>query len=432
VKERLVTLGLALGAFALFYALFVPKPNVAAEAIAWPTSIETRAAGYQALWRWLQSRGIPVVSLRDRYGRLAQQGAPDSGNILITTLPQQLPFRPDEAESLDQWLERGNTLLVMAAMDDTPAWALRSPGDVRGALQRMTGLSFDVVRNATPPADTASNTSRAEALRQAVQQLIAPQRSSIVAKGAHPLFSQVRSLATQSEYPASRWSAHSTDGSAVLEIGERSDRAEGSATAEPAVWLKRNGQGQIIVVAFASPFSNALIGEQDNARLLANIVAWSRAGRGAVLFDDAHQGLVSYYDAKAFFADSRLHRTLLWICALWLVFVLGWQRLRPHSDSWNPVDVTTFIKVTGGFIAGRVGVNRTGQRLCENFFNRIRQRLALPQNGLPLWDWLDAQASIPARELAQLRRLHALAQTRQRINLIQLQNCLTTIMGILK
>jgi hypothetical protein len=218
----------------------------------------------------------------------------------------------------------------------------------------------------------------------------------------------------------------------VLEIGERSDRAEGSATAEPAVWLKRNGQGQIIVVAFASPFSNALIGEQDNARLLANIVAWSRAGRGAVLFDDAHQGLVSYYDAKAFFADSRLHRTLLWICALWLVFVLGWQRLRPHSDSWNPVDVTTFIKVTGGFIAGRVGVNRTGQRLCENFFNRIRQRLALPQNGLPLWDWLDAQASIPARELAQLRRLHALAQTRQRINLIQLQNCLTTIMGILK
>jgi hypothetical protein len=262
-----------------------------------------------------------------------------------------------------------------------------------------------------------------------VRALLEPQRGQILAKGSHPLIAGVGSIATASAYPASRWRLISTDGSAPLELGVRADRAEGSSAAEPAVWLKRHGQGQIIVLAYASPFSNALIGQQDNARLMANIVGWSLTGGGAVLFDDAHQGLVNYYDGKAFFADPRLHRTLLWICALWLLFVLGWQRLRPRANEWNPVDVTTFIKVTGGFIAGKVAANLVGQRLCANFFNRIRQRLALPQDGLPVWDWLAAQASVPARELARLRELYERAHGRQRLDLVQLQNCLSKITG---
>jgi hypothetical protein len=198
------------------------------------------------------------------------------------------------------------------------------------------------------------------------------------------------------------------------------------------MWLKHYGQGQIIVLGFASPFSNGLIGQQDNARLFANIIAWSRAGGGALLFDDAHQGLVNYYDAKKFFADPRLHRSLLWICALWLVFVLGWQRLRPHTEGWNPVDVTTFIKATGSFFAGKVAPNLVGQRLCENFFNGVRQRLALPQDGMPVWGWLEAHASISAQDLDQLRRLHERTHSRRNVDLIQLQNCLKTITGSIK
>ena len=42
-----------------------------------------------------------------------------------------------------------------------------------------------------------------------------------------------------------------------------------------------------------------------------------------MIIDDAHQGLVSFYDPDKFFGDSRLHRTLLWLLGLWLVFVLG-------------------------------------------------------------------------------------------------------------
>jgi hypothetical protein len=122
----------------------------------------------------------------------------------------------------------------------------------------------------------------------------------------------------------------------------------------------------------------------------------------------------------------------LWIFLLWLLFLLGWQRLRPRADGWNPVDVTTIIKVTGGFIAGRVPECVAAQRLCANFFNRLRQRLALPLNGLPVWEWLATQAVVPASDLEQLRQLHARAQGRQHVDLVRLQNCLTKMMGNLK
>jgi hypothetical protein len=431
VKDRLVTLALALGAFVLFYALFVPKPAGNADAIALPVSSEGRDAGYQGIWRWLKAQDIQVISFRDRYGGLAQQKLPANGNLMITTLPHKVPARDDEALRLDEWVGQGNTLLVMAALDDTPAWAARANADFLNTLKRLTGLSFREIKEDPPDAATDESTRTTRSLRQAVQRLLAPEQDSIVARGSHPLLDGVASIATQSEYPASRWTAHSAD-FLVLELGERADMAAGSAAAEPAMWLRRYGQGQIIVLAFASPISNALIGEVGNARLFANIVAWSGAAQGAVLFDDSHQGLVDYYDAKAFFADSRLHRTLLWLGLLWLLFVLGWQRLRPHGDGWKPVDVTNLIHVTGGFLASRIAPNLVGQRLCGNFFNRIRQRLALPQNGEPVWDWLHTQASVPAAELERLRQLHARTLTSKRVNLVTLQNCLARITGNLK
>lgn len=421
MKERVTTLALALGAFVLFYTLFVPKPADDANRIALPVSTEGQDAGYQGVWRWLQSRDIPVVSFRDRYGALDQQPAP-TGNLLISTLPHKAPARADEARELDAWLQQGNTLLVMAALNDTPPWALGAPLDFINTLTRLTGLRFR-----TLPQPDRDETSAARTIRRAVQQLVEPQSAVITPRGTHALLDGVRTVVAQSEYPASRWTAAAT-GPLALELGDAAS-ANGIDAAEPAIWLLRQGQGQIIVVAFASPFSNALIGEQDNARLLANIVAWSRGPDGAVLFDDAHQGLVGFYDARAFFADPRLHRTLLWLGLLWLLFVLGWQRLRPHADAWQPADVTGFIQVTGDFLAGRIRPGAAAQRLFANFFNAIRQRLALPQDGQPLWDWLGAHASIAEADLRQLRQLHARAQAGQRINLVQLHNCLTKTAG---
>jgi preprotein translocase subunit SecG len=172
-----------------------------------------------------------------------------------------------------------------------------------------------------------------------------------------------------------------------------------------------------------------VIGEQDNARLLANLIVWSRGGAGTVIFDDAHQGAVTYYDAKAFFKDPRLHRTIAWMVLLWFVFVLGIQRLRSRQVDWNPVDVTAFVAGSGEFFAATLTSATAGARLLANFFNSIRCRLGLVQDGTPEWEWLSAQAGVAARDLEELRRLHERAQAGRSVDLVRLQNLLVRLHG---
>jgi hypothetical protein len=433
MRDRLITLLLAVGALALFYMVMVPKPADPSRVPSQPVSIDIRGDGYQALWRWLEAQHIRTVSFRDRYDKLLAPGLPASGNLLITTLPHQAPVRGKELDELDGWIARGNTLLLVAAMDDTPRWSLGIGPDFLPVLSRMSGLAFAELRPPKPADGNAgsanASSSVTKSAQRALQSLLQPQRGSIVPRTGHPLLEGVASIATESAYPAARWVASGNRGALALELGDRTDHVAGITRPEPALWLQPRGEGQVIVLAYASPFTNAVVGRDDNARLFANIVAWSAGRNGAVLFDDAHQGLVNYYDPKAFFGDHRLHRTLLWMLLLWLLFVVGWQRMRAPASSWNPVDVTTFIKVTGGFLAARSGANAAALRLLGNFFNRIRQRLALPQDGEPVWDWLAAQATVPPAELARLRSLHARALARERIDLVQLQNCLTGITG---
>jgi hypothetical protein len=443
LKERLVTLGLALCALALFYVLFLPKPPPPGALPAMPLSTESGSNGYQAAWRWLRAQRIPVLALRERYDRLNSAAAPfaPTGNVLLTTLPHKLPARAGEATQLDVWVERGNTLLVMAALDDTPLWTL---GDSRlvETLGRMTRLKFNVIDEERPtkaPGAAANSAAgKGDAANSAAGQrarisqryrnavlnaFLESSRSTIEPRGAHPLLADVHSVQVVSELPASRWRASPMDRSAFLQIGQI------AGNGDPAIWLRRQGNGQVITFAVASIFSNQLIGDADNARLLSNLVAWSLRSGGTFIFDDAHQGSVSYYDAKAFFADSRLHRSLGWIVFLWFVFVLGVQRLRARPRDWNPVDVTAFVAMSGDFCASILPPPAVGARLFENFFNGIRRRLHWAENGAPMWEWLSARAGVSIGELAELRRLHARMHAGRRVDLVRLQTILSRMQG---
>jgi hypothetical protein len=443
-----VTLGLAFCALALFYVFFLPKPPPPGALPAMPLSTESGSNGYQAAWRWLRAQRIPVLALRERYDRLNSTDAPfaPTGNVLLTTLPYKLPPRAGESTQLDLWVERGNTLLVMAALDDTPLWTL---GDSRllETLGRMTRLKFKVIDDepSTKAPGAAANGAAANGvpgkgeagkgdagLRARISQryrnaalnaFLESSKSTIEPRGAHPLLADVHSVHVVSELPAARWRASPMDRSAVLQIGQI------AGNGDPAIWLRRQGNGQVITFAVASIFSNQLIGAADNARLLSNLVAWSLRSGGTFIFDDAHQGSVSYYDAKAFFADSRLHRSLGWIVFLWFVFVLGVQRLRARPRDWNPVDITAFVAMSGDFCASLLPPPAVGARLFENFFNSIRRRLHRAENGAPMWEWLSAQAGVSIGELAELRRLHARLHAGRRIDLVRLQTILSRMQG---
>ena len=424
MKERLVTLGLALGALSLFYVLFLPKPEPAGSPPSMPLSGDSRSSGYQAAWRWLEAQRIPVLALRDRYDVLNSPEAAfkPTGNVMFTTLPHALPVRPQEATQLDAWVARGNTLVVLAALDDTPLWAL---GDTKlvEAVGRLTRLKFAVIKGEkSKDAAGGRPRDRKKSLSSMVTGLLQSENVAIEPRGDHPLMADVHSVQVVSELPASRWRATPMDRAAVLQIGQIADNAD------PAVWLRREGRGEIITFAVASIFGNQAIGERDNARLLSNLVGWSLNG-GAVIFDDAHQGSVSYYDAKAFFRDPRLHRTLGWIVFLWFVFVLGVQRLRLRPRDWNPTDITAFVAVSGEFLASTLPPGAVGTRLFENFFNVIRRRIGLTPDGSPVWEWLSAQAGAAPAEVAQLRRLHQRIQAGRRVDLTRLQSILSQLQG---
>jgi hypothetical protein len=421
LRDRLVTFALALGALALFYILLFPKPAAPDGAAALPVSTETAASGYQAAWRWLAHEQVPVVSWRERYYGLGAPDAsrPETGNILLTTLPHRLPSGALEAGRLDAWVERGNTLVVLAALDDTPAWALLYDRKLLEAVSRLTRLKFTAAagEERKPSADSSHPVS------SLLNAATSTPGSIITPVSAHPLFDGVRSVQVFSDFPASRWRATSMDQAAVLPIGQVQE------TGDAAIWLRKQGNGQVITFAVASVFSNQAIGERDNAQLLSNLVAWSRGPGGAVMFDDAHQGLVDYYDAKAFFADPRLHRTLAWIVLLWFVFVLGLQRLPPRIASWNPTDVTAFVAITGDFFAATLPPSAAGARLLVNFFNSIHRRLGQDEDGSPEWHWLSKQAGIPPDMLSELRRAYARIQAAQRVDLVRLQNLLSQVRG---
>ena len=344
MKERLITLGLALAALLCFYALFFPKP-IPRAAQSLPLSTEAGPDGYLAAWRWLAAAQVPLGSLRYRYPRLgdAALSGVSEGNVLIMTLPQRLPFQSAEWKSLDEWVGRGNTLVVLAGLDDTPRW-MEPRADPQLALQRISHIRF-----------TAEKAEDDWGLRD----LLEPRRIEFVPRGEHPLLNGVQSMYAVSDLPAGRWRAHSTDNSMPLAIARRSDANQS------VLWLKAAGRGQIIVCAFATPFSNRAIGQADNAQLLSNIVAWTRAPSGSVIFDDAHQGLVDFYDASAFFGDPRLHRTLLWLLLLWLVFVLNLAEfyalqswlptiLTGLGHSLNTVALATSLTTVGGIVAAFV------------------------------------------------------------------------------
>jgi hypothetical protein len=431
MKDRLLTLALALGAFAAFYVVLAPRPATPQERVTRPLSTEAGPNGYLGIRRWLDAEQIPVVSFRERYGELAAAtpGTP-AGNLLITTAPHVYPLRTSEAAPLRSWIEAGNTLLVLAGLSDTPEWSMGEGLDLEFTvhMQTMTSLRFTQIAEAAAEQPAGADDQQAapspRTTMVAMMRLVEPQRSESAPNGTHPLLDGVQSILAVSEFPSARWQA-SSDRAVVLEL------ASDHESRVPALWLLPFGDGQVIVSAYGSIFTNKVIGERDNARLLANITRWSLGDRGRVLIDDAHQGLVSFYDPDKFYGDSRLHRSLLWLLALWLVFVLGPRRLRATTATWSPLDVTSFVRATGGFMARVLRPAAVGQRLLANFFNEIRGRLGLSLDGAPVWEWLAARGAVPTGDLDRLQELHRRAAARQRIDLAELHDLIARVRALL-
>jgi hypothetical protein len=430
MKERLTSLMLAGAALACFYALFLPHARAPTQKVTRPLSTEAGPNGYLGLTKWLQAEGRVPWSLRQRYGRLDElTRSQDTGNLLIATTPQLYPIRQSEVEPLQAWIERGNTLLVLAGLSDTPDWSMGEGVDT-GFLYHLRLMTSLGVAQIVPEKQgdggsqqSADAKSRARAAAAALAKLATPEQIEILARAPHPLMQGVSALADTSEYPSAKWKIATSEGP-VLELAyERQTQA-------PALWLLRYGDGKIIVSAFANLFTNKVIGQRDNAQLLANIVNTSTAAGGHVILDDAHQGLVAFYDPTAFFGDKRLHSTLWLLLLLWLVFVVSSQPLRSQHVRWEPLDVGAFVRATGGFMARVLTPAAAARRLFENFFADIRRAVGMTHSEIP-WEWLHSQAQLPSAQLEEMQALYSRAHAGGKLDVVRLQNLLTEARSLL-
>ena len=226
-----------------------------------------------------------------------------------------------------------------------------------------------------------------------------PIRSKLVANRPHPYLEAVQRAVGLSDFPPMHWSIKVPRDGFMLAL------AHEEATKDGALWVRPLGAGTIIVSGFASLFSNRALGLEDNARLLANIVASTTTPAGAVIFDDEHQGLSAVYDPAKFYKDGRLYATLGIIAAVWLVWVLGGTQLPAPATRVPAPQETQLVRDTGLFLARVLRPAAAARRLFENFFLGIRGVLHDGRDAeeAALWAWLEQHPRLATSDVAQLK-----------------------------
>ena len=413
MKERLITLICALGALALFFTMFLhqdPHGFGGAE-VPRPTTEERGSNGYQAAMQWLEEEGIRTRSLRERYDRLPKKGLSATGNVLIVTLPAIAVFKTDEFRPLDHWVREGNTLVVLAALSDTPDWAFSFGGMTGGDLNLLTGLEFESSKNRESrmrkPVLGKSPEGKEPVVRLPVH-YPEPRRETLIPNRDHAYFNGVHQVIALTDYESPPWTVKVPYEGFVLALANERETGEG------VLWTRPLGNGRIVVSGLGTIFTNRALGLADNARLLSNLVTTNLGSAGAVLFDDVHQGLGANYDPAKFYRDSRLHMTIAIGVVLWLSWVLGATRLRfPTSRAPVPREVE-LVRATGGFLARVLTPAGAARRMFEHFLKRRP------------WELLERQPRIAAADLTQLKSWYSQLGT-VRVPLVSLHNLMVKI-----
>ncbi len=367
-----------------------------------PTSVEPGPNGYLALRDWLHAGGVATASHRQRLASLATTH-PENGDLFITTMPHQAWMHYHEFETLRSWVSAGNTLLVLAALNDTPDWSMGidKTASLLEHLQTLTGMAFEMATDAD-----------GNEIRTGF-----PARETIVKLGAidaHPLAVAIDVLEGVTDSPSSTWQATSAGDQPRLRLAV-------AEAGTDAIWQIPHGRGRIFVVALGSLLTNRVIGRADNRVFIANLVRHHLAPGGTVIFDDMHQGLSSLYDPSAFFSDPRLYASLAFVIGLWFVYIVGtWNRLAPARQENGQPRQQDFIRAVGGFLARKLNPVDAGRLAFASWFAAFEGRSVAFEE--PPWRRLDANPALDKALLAELKADHARLLAGRKVNLKQLHN----------
>jgi hypothetical protein len=406
MNERLITAAGALLALMLIVGLFL-QPG-AEPPVTRPTSAELGPNGYRVLEAWLTVEGVPVQSVRERLGFLSEDHT--AGNVFLTTLPHEKPLHENEIVELLSWIARGNTLLILAALNDTPDWSLLPDSSaVIEDLQQLAGATFEAAID-----EQGDMLLLGELFQQTEVELQAVRYD-------HPLTRDIGALRAHSDSTASIWMP------ATDSVSPGSPFIREKTSGLDAGWVDSHGDGHIVTFAVGSIFTNRALTAADNRVLLSNLIHWHMKPGGRALFDDFHQGLSNLYDPEAFYSDSRVGRTILFILLFWFVYVVGTQnRLGSLRSSSSAPRQGEFVAALGGFLARKVSRIDTARLMYERWFEELRERGILRQDASP-WACLADSPLVDDKDLGRLRAMHQQLQTGGKVDLRQLHNQIQSI-----
>lgn len=415
MSDRWLTLLGALGALLLLgMLLYSPQSS---KSVSRPTLEDSGSNGYLGLRYWLEETGLDVRSHQLRWQNLQQdKQLPAAGNILVTTMPYRKNLRRPEVESIQHWLAQGNTLLILAALNDTPDWtmdtSLAASGDVIADLEALTELIFSAELDDENEEVTAGD------VFESVEHNYRPLPE-------HPLMHGVDRLVAVSDWITSVW-APNLDGSDQFVLSMAYAEEHGV----DALWELPRGEGRILVNASSSFFSNRMLGEADNARFFSNIMAWHLSPGSAVIFDDFHQGLSQLYDPEDFYADPRLRNTLWFILGFWLLYLVGGSaRLAPLRKRLKVAHQADLVAATGSLMSRKLHDSEAGRAMVENWVLDLQRGGQLPAVGFvsPPWDLMQSMPLMDHSALRAIRDSYARLGRGEKVDLSALHNNILTL-----
>jgi len=414
MKDRSITFIGALLSVLVVVMLIMPPTDPSKARVSKPTSTDRGEFGLKGLKTWADANQIPTLSLRKRFDAFVdEQTTSPTGNLLITSLPHKDKRNDDEFDALSQWLEDGNFILVMAAHDDRPDWAFINQGSFYGLEE--VGMDFEEFEPESEYIDESAVTTDNESddkenkldIAETIREMreLTKERESISFKSAnpHPLLRNVDRVETTYH---DRWPVENTILKGMEENRFALPLLQQEGEKENVFWEVRQGKGGAWVSSYPDLFGNVTLGKADNARLFANIVNVALGDNGTIIFEDFRFGLSELYNPDAFFADRRLHYTLFFLGALWIVYALGrTNRLAPVVEQERKTQAADFVGAMAGLHARRSDRRSIRQGLLKQFFNRVRQRYNLPRNGEQVWDLLNQHAGVANGDVSRLRKL---------------------------
>ncbi len=428
MKDRLITLLGAVIAFYILFRLLVPQINFDQKKLSFPTTEDHGKFGLAGLYHWLDTQHVPLYSLRKRYATLSHNPQlSDQGNLLVISLPLRMDAQVKELTQLQSWIKNGNNALLLVSMSDWPEWASR----LKGSSVPQLLNNFDLRMTSTTPEKISTNkkantATQIENTADKLDELLHPVSHSreLIPSLPHPITKDVHEVqANWLSTEGIHWHLQGYKQTRSTLILLR-DKADGN----PALWLSFYGKGKLLITRHSDLFGNVTLGLADNARLFSNIVQQLLGTHGHVIFDDMHQGLSVLYDPEAFFHDPRLHHTLLFLLALWIIYVMGHTNRFGQVRQKKPtLQLRQHVQAIGNLFARRLHSSAAAIRYAQHFFNEIRASYGLPLNGQPVWEQLHHNAAIAPDVLERAQVLYQRALNQKRVNLTTFVNTLKTM-----